>query len=69
MNAVNKLSLNLIEIHTHQAISRFKNSRDDYLIEANESLVFYWSLFQSALIIICYFFQVYFIKRLFIKSS
>jgi p24 family protein gamma-5 len=52
-------------MHTHQAISRFRNSRDDYLIEANESLVFYWSSFQSVLIVICGIFQVYFIKRLF----
>lgn len=48
-----------------QALMRFKQTRDDYLIEANNSLVFYWSAFQSVLIIMCGLFQVYFIKRLF----
>jgi hypothetical protein len=50
---------------SHQALARFRQSRDDYVIEANYSLVFYWSLSQSIFIVLCGIFQVYFIKRLF----
>ena len=61
----NKIFLKLVEVQTHQTLGRFKQSRDEYVLIANNSLIFYWSLFQSILIIICGIFQVYFIKRLF----
>ncbi len=46
-------------------MAKFRQARDDYVIEANNSLVLYWSVFQSFFIIVCGFIQVYFIKRLF----
>lgn len=65
-----KIIYNLIEVHSQQAMARFRQTRDEYLIESNNSLVLYWSLFQSLLIIFCAVFQVYFIRRLFtVKSS
>lgn len=64
-----KINLNLVEIFTHQAMAKFRQTRDEYLIEANNSLVLYWSSFQSVLIILCAMFQVYFIKRLFTVSK
>ncbi|CAF0723948.1 unnamed protein product [Brachionus calyciflorus] len=60
-----KISINLVEIFTHQAMSRFRGSKDEFLIEANNELVFYWSIFQTFLIILCGAFQAYFIKKLF----
>lgn len=61
----NKISMNLVQIFTQQAMARFHQARDEYLIESNNSLVFYWSISTSLIIICCGIFQVYFIKRLF----
>lgn len=62
---MDKISMNLLEINTHQALARFRQTRDEYLIESNNGLVFYWSLFQSILIVICGVCQAYFIRHLF----
>jgi hypothetical protein len=53
---------------SYQAISRFQQKRDEYLIEANNSLVAYWSFFQTILIILSAMFQIYFIKKMFTTS-
>ena len=55
----------IADIMGYQAIARFRQARDDYLIDANNSLVFYWSFFQSVLIMVCGLFEVYFIKKMF----
>ena len=65
---VGNISLNIIEIFTSQALSRFKQASDEHLLQANNSLVFYWSITQSVLIVAAGLFQVYFIKRLFLVS-
>jgi hypothetical protein len=61
--------MNVVEIFTHQAMARFRNGRDEYTIESNNSLIVYWSCFQSVLIIICGCIQVYFVKRLFLVNA
>jgi heme/copper-type cytochrome/quinol oxidase subunit 2 len=61
--------MSIVEILTHQAMARFRNSRDEYTIETNNSLVVYWSVFQSILIVVCGCIQVYFVKRLFTTST
>ena len=63
-----KISVNLVEVFTTQAMSRFKQTRDEYLLEANNSLILYWSAFQMVVICSCSVFQVFFIKRLFNTS-
>lgn len=66
--SANKISMNIVEIFTHQAMARFRNTRDEYTIDTNNTLIIYWSVFQSFLIIMCGCFQVYFVKRLFQTS-
>ncbi len=68
-NTVGNITQNIIEMFTHQALSRFKQAKDEQLLDANNSLVFYWSLSQLVLVVFAGFFQVFFIKRLFLSSS
>jgi hypothetical protein len=59
----------MIDVLTQQALFRFRQARDDYIVDANNEMVLYWSLVQTFIIIISGIFQVYFIKRLFTTSS
>jgi hypothetical protein len=68
-SSVDKISINLIEIFTHQAMARFKQTRDDHTLDANHSLVLHWSIFQMILICTSSLVQAYFIKRLFSQNS
>jgi len=63
--STNKINLDMLEVFTHQALGRFRQSRDEYLSDANNKIVLYWSLVQSIVIVLCGVFQVYFIKKLF----
>jgi hypothetical protein len=59
----------MIDVVTQQALARFRQSRDEYLINANNELVMYWSLFQSFIIVFCGLFQVYFVRRFFYSNT
>ena len=55
----------MLEVFTAQALARFRQSRDEYLIELNNKVIMYWSMAQSVVIILSGAMQVYFVKKLF----
>jgi hypothetical protein len=67
--AADNITINLMEVYTHQAMERFHQAKDAYTLQSNNDLVVYWSLTQTVLIILCAVFQAFFIKRLFISDS
>lgn len=55
----------MLEVYTQQSLERFRQARDEYLLEANMNMVQHWSIAQSIIIVLSGLFQAYFIKRLF----